>query len=71
MDAYLVFRSEAGKAQLTLHYDTVCAKAFLAWCQRNDLVDRSLLANYQGCNAPRPPKYMPTDEDMRKLITGI
>jgi site-specific recombinase XerD len=37
MDRYLVERAEAGKAQLTLHHDAVCAKAFFRWCQRNDV----------------------------------
>jgi site-specific recombinase XerD len=63
MDEYLVHRAEAGKAQLTLHHDAVCAKAFLAWCQRNDIIGRSLLADYQVRNAARSAKYMPTDED--------
>jgi site-specific recombinase XerD len=70
MDEYLVHRAEAGKAQLTLHHNAVCAKAFLAWCQRNDIVDRSLLADYQVRNAPRPAKYMPSDEDMQKLLAS-
>ena len=59
MDAYLVTRSEAGKAQLTLHHDAVCAVAFLTRCQKNDMVERSLLADYEVRNAPRPPQYMP------------
>ena len=46
MDRYLVGRAEAGCAPLTLHHDAVCAKAFFRWCQRNDIISRSLLADY-------------------------
>ncbi len=71
MDEYLVSRADSGKAQLTLHHDAVCTKAFLAWCQRNDFVDRNLLSEYRVRNAPHPPKYMPTDEDMHKLLEAM
>ncbi len=71
LDRYLVHRSSQGKAQLTLHHDAVCAKAFFAWCQRNDLIDRSRLAEYQVRNAPRPPRFMPSDEDMHKLLGAV
>jgi len=61
MDRYLVSRAEAGKAQLTLHHDAVCAKPFFRWCQKNDIVERSPLADYEVRRAPRttsgtPPK---------------
>jgi integrase/recombinase XerD len=71
MDSYLVFRSQAGLAQLTLHHDAVCAKAFLRWCQKNDYVKTSLLAGYEVRNAPAPYKYMPTEEDMQKLVAAV
>ncbi len=57
MDTYLVFRSKAGLAQLTLHHDAVCAKAFLRWCHRNDYVTVSLLSDYEVRHAPAPHKY--------------
>ncbi|MBV9849938.1 MAG: hypothetical protein JO250_09725 [Armatimonadetes bacterium] len=47
MDRYLAGRADAGRAQLTLHHDAVCAKAFFRWCQKNDLIGRSLLADYE------------------------
>jgi len=56
MDQYLVKHSDAGKAPLPLHHDAVCAKAFFHWCQKNDLVERSLLSDYEVRHAPRPPK---------------
>ena len=71
MDRYLVARAEAGRAQLTLHHDAVCAKAFFRWCQRNDLVERSLLADYEVRHAPRPARYMPTDADMQALLRAV
>lgn len=71
MDTYLVFRSKMGLAQLTLHHDAVCTKAFMKWCQKNDYVKTSLLADYEVRNAPAPYKYMPTDEDMQKLVAAV
>ncbi len=71
MDEYLATRVEAGKSRMTLRHDAVCAKAFLAWCQRYDVVERSLLAEYQVSKAPTPSKYMPTDEDMQALLRSI
>ncbi len=71
MDRYLVERAEAGKAQLTLHHDAVCAKAFFRWCQRNDIVERSLLADYEIRRAPRPARYMPTDAEIQALLRGV
>lgn len=40
----------------------------MSWCQKNDLLDRSLLSEYMIRKAPTPPKYMPTQEDMSALI---
>jgi len=71
LDRYLIERQHQGKAALTLHHDAICAKAFLAWCQKNDLLDRSLLAEYLIRKAPRPPKYMPTQEDMSALVRAV
>ena len=68
MDRYLAGRAEVGRAPLTLHHDAVCAKAFFRWCQRNDLVERSLLAEYEIRRAPRPARYMPTDAEMQALM---
>ena len=37
----------------------------------NDIVDRSLLAEYQVRKAPTPAKYMPTEEDMQKMLVAV
>ncbi len=71
MDRYLIARSEAGCAPLTIHHDAVCAKAFFRWCQKNDIIERSLLADYEVRRAPRPARYMPTDTDMQVLLRGV
>ena len=71
MDEYLVFRLDAGRSQTTLHHDAICAKAFMKWCQRNDVISRSLLADYEIRDAPTPPMYMPTDEDIRSLLNVV
>ncbi len=49
----------------------VCAKAFFFWCQKNDILERSLLADYQVRHAPRPAQYMPTDADMQALLRAV
>jgi len=71
MDRYLITRSETGCAPLTIHHDAVCAKAFFRWCQRNDIIERSLLADYEIRRAPRPARYMPTDAEMQALLRGV
>lgn len=71
LDAYLAARVGAGVAKTTLHSDAICAKAFLKWCASNDLVDRSPLAEYAVRKAPRPFKYKPTDDDMKRLMGAV
>ena len=71
MDRFLVSRTEAGKAPLTVHHAAVCAKAFFQWCQKNDIIERSLLSDYQVRHAPRPAQYMPTDADMQGLLRSV
>lgn len=71
MDRFLVSRAEEGKAPLTLYHAAVCAKAFFHWCQKNDIIERSLLADYQVRHAPRPAQYMPTDADMQTLLKSV
>ena len=71
MDRYLVSRAETGKAPLILYHDAVCAKAFFYWCQKNDIVERSLLMDYQVRHAPRPAQYMPTDADIQTLLKSV
>lgn len=68
LDRYLVERQREGKSQLTVHHGAICAKAFMTWCQKNDLLNRSLLSEYMIRKAPTPPKYMPTQEDMIALL---
>ncbi len=71
LDAYLVYRSELGKAPTTLHHDALVATVFTEWCKRNDLIDRDPLAEYKVRNAPKTYKYMPTPENVRALLQGI
>ncbi len=71
LDEYLVSRAEAGIGQTTLHHDALAAKVFLKWCVRNDIIGRSLLADYEVRTAPKPAKYMPTEEDMRSLLDAL
>lgn len=71
LDSFLVFRQEKGVSQTTLHHDALAAKVFLKWCAKNDVVERSLLADYEVRNAPTPPKYMPGEEEMQKLVAAV
>jgi integrase/recombinase XerD len=70
LDRYLGFRREQGKKPITVHHDAMCTKAFLKWCSRNDLVERNLLTDYEVRRAPRPPKHMPSDDEMRSLLSA-
>jgi integrase/recombinase XerD len=70
MDRYLAFRKETVSAT-TLRHDGVAAKSFLKWCRRNDLLDRSPLAECEVRNAPRPVKYMPTTEHVTALLKAV
>jgi site-specific recombinase XerD len=71
LDAYLSERLDKNISRTTLHHDALCAKVFLKWCVKNDLLDRSLLADYEVRKAPAPAKYMPTQEDMGTLLAGL
>ena len=71
LDRYVAFRSREGKSRMTLRHDGMCAKVFYAWCAKNDLLDRSPLAEYEIHNAPRPPKHMPTDDEIVALLAGV
>ena len=71
LDRYVAYRSAEGKSRMTLRHDGVCAKAFFAWCAKNDLIARSPLAEYEVHNAPRPAMHMPTDEEIVKLLQAI
>jgi site-specific recombinase XerD len=68
LDRFLAHRIGEGKKPLTLRHDALCAKVFFAWCAKNDLLERSNLAEYEVRNAPKPAKYMPSDEDMASLL---
>lgn len=71
MDCYLVSRAETGKVALALYHDAICAKAFFHWCQKSDIFERSLLADYPVRHAPRPAQYMPTGTDRRTLVGSV
>lgn len=71
LDRYLVQRQQDGRAPGTLQHDAVAAKAFFRWCARNDILDRSPLAEYQVVNAPEPERYMPTDDEIMALLTAV
>jgi site-specific recombinase XerD len=70
MDRYLAERSKT-VGRSTLSHDGVAAKAFFKWCARYDLLERSPLAEYEVRRAPRPPKYMPTEEDLSALLKAL
>ncbi len=71
LDLFLSERSDAGLSKTMLHHDALCATVFTKWCVKNDFLKRNPLADYQVRKAPKPHKYMPTDEDMSKLITAL
>ncbi len=71
LDRFLILRADEGCAPMTIHHAAVCAKAFFRWCQKNDIIERSLLADYEIRRAPRAARYMPTDAEMQALLRGV
>ena len=71
LSEYLASRAENGKSQNTLHHDAISAKAFIKYCQKYDLVSRSLLAEYEVRRAPKTSMHIPSGEDAQKLLTAI
>lgn len=71
LDRYLVFRQQQGKALTTVKHDAVAAKAFFRWCSRNDILDRSPLADYQVLNTPEPARYMPSEEEILNILQAV
>lgn len=71
LDRYLISRAQSGKAQLTLHHDAVAVKAFFRWCARNEILERLPLAEYEVRKAAFPSRYIPTNEDVERLLKGI
>lgn len=71
MDRYTAWRASEGKSRITLRHDGVCAKNLFDWCAKNDLLERSKLAEYEVHNAPKPHKHMPADEEVSRLLQGV
>ncbi len=71
LDRYLVFRQQGGKSLTTVKHDAVAAKAFFRWCSRNDILDRSPLAEYKVMNTPEPARYMPSEEEVLNLLQAV
>lgn len=68
LDRYLAFRQGNGISPTTLRHDAICLKALCKWCARNDLLERSPLADYEIRKAPAPARYMPPDDDVRGIL---
>ena len=70
MDRFLAERRKT-VSRSTLRHDAVAAVAFFKWCSRNDYLLRNPLAEYEVKAAPRPAKYVPTDEEVRGLLRAL
>jgi site-specific recombinase XerD len=71
LDRYIAGRQQTGRSRATLRHDAITAKSFYKWCARNDLIERSPLAEYEVHNAPRPARYMPSNDEMQSLLAAI
>lgn len=71
LDAFLVSRADSGLKPTTLHHNALASCVFFEWCSREKLIDRDPLVEYKVRSAPTPPKYMPTDEDIQKLLDAL
>jgi site-specific recombinase XerD len=70
LDRFLIERSKTVKPT-TLHHDAVATKAFFRWCVRNELIERSALADYEVHRAPASARFMPGDEDIRAVLNVL
>lgn len=55
----------------TLRHDAVSAKAFFGWCTDSGIIDESPFAAYHVKAAPRPFKYVPTEEEVRGILKAL
>lgn len=70
LDQYLAHRLDT-VSPTTVRHAGVTAKAFYKWCAQNDLLLRSPLLDVQIRNAPKPAKYMPTEENIKDLLIAM
>ena len=71
LDAYITYRRTLQVTEATLHHDAVCSKRFLAWCVRNDLLERDLLAGYKVPKQPNAYVPTPTQEETAKFLRAV
>ena len=71
LDEFLVYRAHLGRSATTLHHDALCATVFTEWCKSNGLVDRDPLLDVKVRNAPKTHKYMPTLENVQRLLQAV
>lgn len=71
LDEYLSFRLDRGLSRTTTGHDALCAMVFTEWCAKNDYLNRDPLYEYKRLKTPTPHKYMPTEEDVTALVSGI
>ncbi|MDX1931883.1 MAG: tyrosine-type recombinase/integrase, partial [Capsulimonadales bacterium] len=77
MDKYIAHRRAKvdrrgnGLSRTTLRHDGIAIKAFFKFCRRRGIVERDRFVDYEVHKAPKPPRYMPSDEDIFRLIVGI
>ena len=71
LDGYLAYRIENGLSRTSVRHAGVTAKAFYKWCAQNDLLMRSPLSDVQIRNAPKTSKYMPSEENIKDVLTAV
>jgi integrase/recombinase XerC len=70
LDRYLVDRAQSVNPT-TLRHHAVACKAFFKWCARNDYLTQSPIADYEIRRAPKPARFMPTDDDIRTMLKAL
>jgi site-specific recombinase XerD len=71
LDRYVIARREAGRKPTTVQHAAATTCTLFAWCAKNDLLDRDPLAGVKVKNAPKPPRRMPSDEDVRRFVAAL
>ena len=78
LDDYIVWRKEHGSISTgkplsakTIFDDRLCARKFMEYCSRYDLVPRNLLHDAPNQKPPKPFRYMPSEDEIARLLVAL
>lgn len=71
LDSYLDARAEKGLSDTTRRHDAIICKAFLKWAFQEGYLRSNPLAGYEIPKAKTPPRYVPSAEEVGKLLQAV